>query len=170
FLPFMAESMYQNLVRSVDPGAPESVHHTGYPDVVNSQIDRQLVGEMDLARRIVSLGHAARKSAGLRVRQPLSAVRVAGATGRQPGAEVLRLVADELNVKRVELGADLGDLVTRSVRLNPAKAGPKYGSTMRALNQALQEQRFRVLDDRRVEVEGLMLEPDEVNGRLEAAR
>jgi hypothetical protein len=65
-----------------------------------------LIVEMDLGRRIVSLAHAARKSAGLRVRQPLAAVRVAGVGADALGADVARLVADELNVKRVELGAD----------------------------------------------------------------
>jgi isoleucyl-tRNA synthetase len=123
---------------------------------------------MELARRIASLGHAARKGAGLRVRQPLAAVRVAGADAAPLRRDVLALVADELNVKDVVLGADLGELVTRNVRLNPAKLGPKYGKRMRELNQAVQLGSYTVTDDGRVQVDGLVLEPDEVNIRLEA--
>jgi isoleucyl-tRNA synthetase len=124
-LPFVAEAIYQNLVRSADSGAPESVHHTTYPESDPALANPELVAQMELARRIVSLGHAARKGAALRVRQPLAAVRVAGANAGQLADDVLRLVADELNVKVVELGAELGDLVRRSVRLNPAKLGTK---------------------------------------------
>jgi isoleucyl-tRNA synthetase len=168
FLPFLSESIYQNVVRSVVPDAPESVHHTEFPAAEAALADRQLVSEMELGRRLSSLAHAARKGAGLRVRQPLPAVRVAGIQADQVGAEVLRLVTDEVNVKRVELGAELGQLVSRSVRLNPAKAGPKYGPRMRELTQAVQQGRYTMLDDGRVELDGLVLEPDEVNVRMEA--
>ena len=168
FLPFTTESMYQNLLRSVDPRAPESVHHTAYPQPEPALENRLLVAEMDVARRIASLGHAARKRAGLRVRQPLPAVRVAGTAAGQLGPEVLRLVTDELNVKRVELGAQLGELVNRAVRLNPAKAGPKYGPRMRELTRAIQQGAYTILTDNRVEIDGLVLEPDEVDLRLQA--
>ena len=167
-LPFTTEAMYQNIVRAVDPTAPESVHHTSYPEPDQARAAHDLVAEMELARRIASLGHAARKSAGLRVRQPLAAVRVAGADAERLSDDVSRLVADELNVKRVELGAELGELVNRSVRLNPARLGPKYGRRMRELNEAVQRGAYSVLEDGRVQVDGLVLEPDEVNVRLEA--
>jgi isoleucyl-tRNA synthetase len=124
---------------------------------------------MDLARRVASLGHGARKAAGLRVRQPLRAARVAGADLRKLDEEVLRLVADELNVKRVELGAELGELATRRVRLNPSKLGPKYGPRMRELTQAVEQERYTVLEDGRVDLDGLVLEPEEASVRLEAA-
>jgi isoleucyl-tRNA synthetase len=168
FLPFLTESMYQNLVRSVDQAAPESVHHTEYPRPEAALCDAGLVAQMELARRIASLGHAARKNAGLRVRQPLPAVRVAGTSDRELGREVARLVADELNVRRVELGAELGELVSRSVRLNPARLGPKYGRRMRELTEAVQQGRYTVREDGRVELDDLVLEADEVNIRLEA--
>jgi isoleucyl-tRNA synthetase len=168
FLPFVAEAIYQNLVRSADSGAPESVHHTTYPESDPALANPELVAQMELARRIVSLGHAARKGAALRVRQPLAAVRVAGANAGQLADDVLRLVADELNVKVVELGAELGDLVRRSVRLNPAKLGPKYGRRLRELNAAVERGDYHLLDQGRVEVAGLVLEADEINLRLDA--
>ena len=168
FLPFVAEAIYQNLVRSADSIAPESVHHTAYPEPDLALANPELVAQMELARRLVSLGHAARKGAALRVRQPLAAVRVAGANDGQLAPDVLRLVADELNVKVVELGAELGDLVRRSVRLNPAKLGPKYGRRLRELSAAVERGDYRLVDQGRVEVDGLLLEADEINLRLDA--
>jgi isoleucyl-tRNA synthetase len=102
------------------------------------------------------------------VRQPLPAVRVAGTEAGELGPEVLRLVADELNVKEVRLGAELGELVRRQVRLNPAKLGPKYGKRMRDLHAAVGRGEYTLREDERVELAGLLLEPDEINLRLEA--
>src|SRR6185437_4728684 len=76
FLPFLAEDIYQNLVRSVEPSAPVSVHHTAYPQVDASLRDAELEQLMDYTRLVASLGNAARKGASLRGQQPLAAVRV----------------------------------------------------------------------------------------------
>src|SRR5207244_10325158 len=81
FVPFLSEAMYQNLVLSVDGAAPESVHHTRWPQVEARRQDEGLIEEMGLAMRVASLGRAARNAAGIKLRQPLSRAIVAA---RQP--------------------------------------------------------------------------------------
>src|SRR5205807_7563784 len=76
-MPFVAEELYQNLVRSTDSAAAESVHHTPYPASDPSHIDAALDREMELAREVVTLGRAARSDAQIRVRQPLPAITLA---------------------------------------------------------------------------------------------
>jgi isoleucyl-tRNA synthetase len=74
--PFVTEVMYQNLVRSVDAGAPESVHHTAWPQADMAAVDEELLAGMALTRQTVTLGHSARASRNLKVRQPLASVLV----------------------------------------------------------------------------------------------
>ncbi|MBI4491689.1 MAG: isoleucine--tRNA ligase, partial [Chloroflexi bacterium] len=81
-LPFVSEAMYQNLVRTVDTQAPESVHHTSYPEANEALIDPGIEAMVDQVRQIVSLGRAARTEARVKVRQPLPLLRVAGGRGR----------------------------------------------------------------------------------------
>ena len=73
-MPFLAEELYQNLVRSVDETAPESVHLAEWPKVMDEFIDESLNREMQLVMKLVSLGHSARQKANRKVRQPLAAV------------------------------------------------------------------------------------------------
>ncbi|WP_040666852.1 class I tRNA ligase family protein, partial [Nitrolancea hollandica] len=101
FTPFLAEEMYQNLVRNIDPTAAESVHLTGFPEVDTSKIDEALNHDMAVLLHVVSLGRSARSRANVKVRQPLPLVLVGS---RQEGAleAVERLkdqLLDELNVK-----------------------------------------------------------------------
>jgi isoleucyl-tRNA synthetase len=84
FLPFVSESIYQNLVRSIDPGAPESVHHTAYPEVDAAAIDLDLERQVEIARRLVGLGRAAREQASIKVRQPLALARVGAPADAPP--------------------------------------------------------------------------------------
>ena len=103
FMPFLAEEMYQNLVRSVNPAAPESVHLTEYPAAEPALIDPGLEAEVALVRTVVSLGRAAREKSKLKVRQPLSAVLVRVA-GPEEQAMLLRHaepIKEELNVRDV---------------------------------------------------------------------
>jgi isoleucyl-tRNA synthetase len=127
-LPFVTEVMYQNLVRSVQPDARESVHHTDWPVIDQAAIDDVLLDQMALARRITSLGLSARSSANLRVRQPLARTLVHVQTGRRElTAEIIEIVADELNVKAIEFVADPEALVTYQVLPNNRLLGPKLG-------------------------------------------
>jgi len=111
FIPFTAEAMYQNLVRSWDAKAPESVHLCDWPQADPSRIDEGLMADMRLAMQAVSLGRAARSKAGIKVRQPLARATIRVRTEAE--AEGLRRlageVAAELNVKAVEVSprADL---------------------------------------------------------------
>ncbi len=118
-MPFLAEAMYRNLVTRVDADAPESVHLATWPDWDEALIDRKLMDDMRLAQKLVSLGHAARNSANLKVRQPLAeAVFVLRAESERPVVEALQgTIAEELNVKQVRVAASGAEMV--SYRLNP---------------------------------------------------
>ena len=99
FVPFIAEDIYQNLVRSVDQSAPESIHLSRFPQADETLIDENLNAQMDALLDIVSLGRACRNASALKVRQPLKAMYVKGA---KLDGEFVSLLEDELNVKAVE--------------------------------------------------------------------
>jgi isoleucyl-tRNA synthetase len=143
-LPFMTEVMYQNLVRSVFPdtstaGAYESVHHTDWPEADLAAIDEKLVYQMDLARRVASLGLSARGNANLKVRQPLSrALAFVSESGEaELSAELIEIVADELNVKTFEFVDDAARLVSYKVLPNNKLLGPKFGQDFPKVRAAL---------------------------------
>ncbi len=117
FTPFVAEEMYQNLVRSVDGEAPESVHLADWPESDPSLVDQRLMDEIRLVMRVVSLGRAARSKAGIKVRQPLSRVVVRTRSASE-GKGLRRLepqVLEELNVKSLGLAEGDGGLDTLTV-------------------------------------------------------
>jgi isoleucyl-tRNA synthetase len=105
FVPFVAEALYRNLVRSVDPQARESVHLTDFPSADESRIDEKLSSDVELAREICSLGRAARAKAGIKVRQPLKEAIVVVETGREKEAlqNLANEIAEEINVKQLTL-------------------------------------------------------------------
>jgi isoleucyl-tRNA synthetase len=145
-LPFVTEAMYQNLVRNVYPGAYESVHHTDWPAADTAAIDEKLVYQMDLARRVASLGLSARSNANLKVRQPLSkALAYVSEGGRSESGkaelatELVEIVADELNVKAFEFVEDAARLVSYKVLPNNKLLGPKFGQDFPSVRAALQE-------------------------------
>jgi isoleucyl-tRNA synthetase len=169
FLPFVAESMYQNLVRSVDADAPESVHHTSYPEVDDGAIDKELERQVELARRLVGLGRAAREQAAIRVRQPLALARV-GAPADAPTLpdELREEIERELNVERLEIGGDVADAVTHVVRPKPAVLGPRLGPKFKDVLAALRAGELSLRPDASVEAAGEVLSPDEVQVSTEA--
>ena len=139
FTPFLSEVMYQNLVRSVNPDAPESVHLTDFPVSDPSRIDLMLSQDMDAVLEIVGAGHAARQEAAVKVRQPLPALLV---YARDPAviASVLKLqdqVLDELNVKAITQLADPGQYVSYDIRPNLRALGPRLGKQVNAVREAL---------------------------------
>jgi len=105
FTPFIAEELYQNLVRSADKSAAESVHLTDYPQADLSRVDEELSADTRLAMTVSSLGRSARAKANLKVRQPLAKVLVKVRSKREEtGLERMRSqILDELNVKRVDV-------------------------------------------------------------------
>lgn len=114
FMPFLAEEMYQNLVRSVNPNAPESVHLTGFPEADLSAIDKQLTTATQLAIKVCSLGRSARSGAGIKVRQPLAKIVVAmkSKTDRECLDRLKPQILEELNVKDIEF-ADVASELER---------------------------------------------------------
>ncbi|MBN1776789.1 MAG: isoleucine--tRNA ligase [Clostridiales bacterium] len=127
FTPFIAEDIYQNLVRSVDKEAPESIHLTRFPEADVSKIDEDLNAQMAMLLDIVSLGRACRNVSSLKVRQPLKAMYVKGA--KLTGAFV-PLAADELNVKEVVFTDDARAFTTYNLKPQMRTLGPKYGKLL----------------------------------------
>jgi isoleucyl-tRNA synthetase len=131
--------MYQNLVRSVDPEASVSVHLCRFPEPDAALADDTLVADVALVQRIVNLGRAARSKAAIKVRQPIGELMVKVAKPEE-AAVVERLapqILEELNVKSVKLVADLGELVSHSVRPKTPILGPKYGRELPTIVAAL---------------------------------
>jgi isoleucyl-tRNA synthetase len=104
FIPFLAEELYQNLVGSVFPDAPDSVHLADFPVADETKIDKQLLADTRLAMKVCSWGRASRSQAGIKVRQPLAAVVVCVAgSGERASLERLRLqILEELNVQDLQ--------------------------------------------------------------------
>jgi isoleucyl-tRNA synthetase len=156
-MPFLADHVWQTLVRGAAEDAPDSVHLSGWPGVVEALADDDLLAAMDEARLVAELGRRARDASGLKLRQPLRRLVVEGARRAEPYAEVVR---DELRVKELEWG-DVGATEQR-VRPNLPVLGPKLGNELRAVRAALQAGEFEELPDGGFRVAGHELGPDEV--------
>ena len=138
FVPFVCETMYQNLVRSVDPDALESVHHTRWPVANEDLIDSELLAGMGLARQVVTLGHAARASRNLKVRQPVAKALVHLDSGADAlSDELIGLVQDELNVKEVAFVEAADSLVTYRLLPDNKVLGPRFARRFPAVRAAL---------------------------------
>ena len=136
-IPFMAESIYQNLVRSVDADAPESVHLCDFPTVNTAAIDKELESNMDKVLEIVVLGRAARNGSSLKNRQPLAAMYVKlDGTLDTFYTDIIR---DELNVKKVVFTNEVDDLVTYQFKPQLKTVGPKFGKQLSEIRTALSE-------------------------------
>jgi len=146
FTPFLAEELYQNLVRSQWPGAksPESVHLCDWPAADGKLVDAALSRRMDLARDVVSLGRAARAAAKIKTRQPLSQaiVWLADYMGRRDDLRaLLPLIREEINVKEVLVGSeDIGYFCKYEVVPNFKIIGPKYGKLAPKIRETLGKQ------------------------------
>ena len=134
FTPFMAESMYRNLVCSTDPGAPVSVHLTDYPMADDTRIDPELEAHMRDLLSVVALGRACRNESGLKVRQPLSRMIVCGVSLPE---EFCALAEDELNVKDVVFTEDTTAFMTWQLKPQMRTLGKKYGKLLRAIGEHL---------------------------------
>ena len=127
-IPFMTEEIYQNLVRSVDKNAPESIHLCDYPTVNEAWIDRDLEAAMDEVLSVVVLGRAARNGANIKNRQPLANITVV--TDKVLGKEYTDIIRDELNVKEVIFTDSASGLVSYSFKPQLKTLGPKYGKQL----------------------------------------
>ena len=138
-MPFLAEELYQNLVRSVDETAPESVHLADWPVAMDEFIDESLNREMQLVMRLVSLGHSARQKANRKVRQPLAsaAFSVSTPSERKAVSTFSEMIADELNVKQVRLLDASTEALTHTAKPLPKQLGQKYGNKYPAIQKAI---------------------------------
>lgn len=138
-MPFLAEELYQNLVRSVDETAPESVHLADWPQVMPELIDESLNRDMALVMKLVSLGHSARQKANRKVRQPLAeaAFSVGNVSEREAVDAFADLIADELNVKYVRLLDSSTEALSHTVKPLPKQLGQKYGNKFPAIQKAI---------------------------------
>jgi isoleucyl-tRNA synthetase len=141
FAPFLAEHVYQNLVRNLDPAAPESVHMTSWPEADPRRDDEGLLFDIGVVQKVVGLARAARGQSGVRTRQPLSRLLV-----RAPDDAAARALADhkeqileELNVKSIEFIARDAGLVAYRIKPNLPRIGARYGKLVPAIRQALLE-------------------------------
>lgn len=172
-MPFMAETIYRNLVCSVDEKAPISVHLAEWPRVDESLINEKLNADMNVVMKLASLGHAARNKSNIKVRQPLS--EAAFAVGKMEEGEVISrfrdILEDELNVKQVRLLAGSEETVTYSLNPLPKQLGQKYRNLSPRIRLAIlelpaQESALKLLDGMNlvVQLDGKYYEilPDEV--------
>ena len=138
FTPFLADAMYRNLVSAVNSNAPESVHLTDFPQTDPHQFDPALSAGMAAVRELASLGHSARRAAGVKVRQPLSrAVVLVPFDLVDAVADLAEILADEINVDDVEFAEEASDLVKVTLKPNFPVAGPDFGPRVGALAKAL---------------------------------
>ena len=135
-IPFMAESIYQNLVRSVDKNAPESIHLCDFPTADESVVDEALERDMDLVLKIVVLGRSARNGANLKNRQPLAEMYVKA--DEVLGDYYTAIIADELNVKKVTFTDDMSCFTDYHFKPQLKTLGPKYGKQLGEIRTLLQ--------------------------------
>ena len=134
-IPFMAESIYRNLVCSNNAAAPESVHLCTFPTVDESCIDKQLEADMEKVLQVVVMGRAARAGANLKNRQPLTGMVVLGVG--ELGAFYDEIIADELNVHGVTFSDDPDQFVSYTFKPQLKTVGPKFGPKLGAIRQLL---------------------------------
>jgi isoleucyl-tRNA synthetase len=125
--PFVTERVWQDIVVSVDPDAPHSVHLARWPTYDESQVDAQLDTGMALTRRVVELGRAARAEAKVKTRQPLSRALLPSASYSALDEALLAEIGAELNVEAVESFASAGDLVDHTAKANFRALGKRFG-------------------------------------------
>ena len=137
FVPFIAEEIYQNLVRSLDKNAPESVHFCSFPEADESLIDSSLNDGMNKVLEIVNLGRACRSASNVKNRQPLAKVLVCTSKKLELDDELQELVKDELNVENLEVLHDADEYVAYEFKPQLRTVGPKYGKLLGGIKEYL---------------------------------
>ena len=134
FIPFMAEEIYQNIVVGINKEEPESVHLCLWPEVDEKAIDLKLEQEMDLAYKIVKLGRSARNSSNIKNRQPLSKMLISIDTLPKYYEDIVK---EELNIKEIELGANMSEYVTFEIKPNLPVLGKEYGKLIPKIKEEI---------------------------------
>lgn len=177
-MPFLAEELYQNLVGSMGTDAPVSVHMANWPEAEAEAIDEVLNEEMALTMKLASLGHAARNSAGVKVRQPLAEAAFAvGADESNVVSKYADVLMEELNVKNVRVLSGSQEAAAYTLNPYPKQLGqrfkglfPKVRKAILALDTETTAQAFLAGDSVDVTVDGeiFAIQPDEVEVRMQA--
>ena len=141
FMPFLSESLYQNLVRRPFPDRPESVHLESWPTVNEQLLDDTLVSQMDVVQKVVGLGRATREKSQVRIRQPLSRILVRVPTDEAKDAigKHLNQILEELNIKEVEFIARDAEIVSYDIKPKLPEIGKRHGRLVPAIKKALAE-------------------------------
>ena len=134
-IPFMTEDIYQNLVRSVDANAKESIHLCDFPEVNEAQIDKELEENMESVLKVVVLGRACRNKSNIKNRQPIGKMFVKSDFDLSEFYK--EIIADELNIKEVEFTDDVRAFTTYSFKPQLRTVGPKYGKFLGKIKEAL---------------------------------
>ena len=163
FMPFISEEIYRNLTKN-DVCEEDSVHLCDWPTSQKKCIRPELNEEMAMVRKVVTLGHAVRAQSGIKVRQPLSKVKVGLPDSVDPAVikQQEEVIIEELNVKELELLTTVGEFVTQTVKPDSRKLGPKYGKQMQKIIRDVKEGNYTLFDDGRVKAGDIVLDPDEV--------
>ncbi|HSL76643.1 MAG TPA: class I tRNA ligase family protein [Candidatus Limnocylindrales bacterium] len=163
-LPFLSETLYQNLVVAVVPEAPDSVHLTRWPsDELTAHRDEELERSMAIARSAVELARTLRGNNRLKTRQPLAKawLAVPGGDGSLP-ADLMDIIAEEINVKAVEPIADGSELIDRRVKVLLPKVGKRLGSAIPGVMAAARDGDVTFHDDGSVTIAGETLTAEEI--------
>ena len=134
-IPFMTEEIYQNLVRSIDKDAPESIHLCLFPEVHEEQIDAELEQNMDNVLKLVVMGRACRNASNIKNRQPIGQMFVKASFSLPEFYQ--EIVADELNVKNIKFTDDVRDFTSYTFKPQLKTVGPKYGKMLGGIKAAL---------------------------------
>ena len=136
-IPFMTEDIYRNLVCSIDPSAPESVHLCDFPEVDEAHIDKQLEADMEVVLEAVVIGRACRNTANIKNRQPIGKMYIKA--GKELSDFYVNIIRDELNVKEAELTDDVSKLTTYSFKPQLKTLGRRFGKKINDVRQILVE-------------------------------
>ncbi|AMP20127.1 isoleucine--tRNA ligase [endosymbiont 'TC1' of Trimyema compressum] len=134
-VPFMTEDIYQNLVRSIDEFAPESIHLCDFPDAEESMIDETLEVNMDSVLQVVVLGRACRNAANVKNRQPICSMLIKA--DFELSLFFIDIIKDELNVKNVIFTSDVEGFISYSIKPQLKTLGPKFGKQLGSIRKAL---------------------------------
>ena len=134
-IPFMTEDIYQNLVRNLDPTAPESIHLCDFPVANEQHIDKELEDNMDAVLKIVVIGRACRNTANIKTKQPIGKMYVKADFALSE--YFVEIIEDELNVKSVEFTEDVSAFTSYTFKPQLRTVGPKYGKYLKQIQQTL---------------------------------
>ena len=136
-VPFMTEEIYQNLVKSLDENAPESIHLCDFPEIHEEWIDKELEEKMADLMQVVVLGRSCRNTANIKNRQPIGEMYIKSPIELEK--MYIEIIADELNVKNVQFVDDIGKFISYTFKPQLKTVGPKYGKLLNGIRKHLSE-------------------------------